>query len=47
MDKETVKTNMGEIPLEDYLDIIAMQLGFNDYYDLKTQGLTLASFTTE
>lgn len=38
---DTVKTNMGEIPKEDYLDIVAMQYGFNDYADLKKAGYTL------
>lgn len=31
-----VKTNMGSIPLEDYLDIKARQYGFDDYEDMKT-----------
>lgn len=33
-----VQTNIGEMPLEDYLDIKAQQFGFDDYEDLKNQG---------
>lgn len=40
-ENDTVKTNMGEIPKNDYLDIVAMQCGFDDYTDLKKQGYTL------
>ena len=36
-----VKTNMGLIPLEDYLDIRARQYGFDSYKDLKEEGLSL------
>lgn len=36
-----VKTNIGEIPLEDYLDIKARQSGFSDYEDMKSNGFTL------
>lgn len=42
MDKDdTVKTNMGEMPKNDYYDIAAMQYGFDDYEDLKRHGYTL------
>ena len=36
--KEMIKTNIGEMPVEDYLDIRARQLGFDDYKELKSQG---------
>lgn len=35
---ETVKTNIGEIPIEDYRDIKARQFGFDDYDDMYSQG---------
>lgn len=35
---KTVKTNIGSIPVEDFLDICAMQHGFSDYNDLREQG---------
>ena len=44
---KTIKTNMGEIPIEDYCDIIAMQHGFNDYEDMKNQGYTINILRTE
>ena len=36
-----VKTNIGDIPLEDYLDIESRKYGFEDYADLKSNGLSL------
>lgn len=36
-----IRTNIGAIPLEDYLDIKSTQLGFEDYEDLKSNGYTL------
>lgn len=36
-----IRTNIGAIPLEDYLDIKSTQLGFDDYEDLKSNGYTL------
>ena len=33
-----IKTNIGEIPLEDYLDIVASSFGFDSYEDLKKSG---------
>lgn len=48
-----VKTNMGMIPLEDYLDIRARQCGFEDYEEMKANGiyidaaLSVAVFETE
>lgn len=38
----TVKTNIGEMPIEDYRDIKARQLGFEDYEDMYAQGYRLA-----
>lgn len=32
---------MGKIPLEDYLEIQAISLGFESYEDLKNQGFNL------
>ena len=39
--EHTVKTNIGEMPLEDYRDIKASQLGFEDYNDMYSQGYRL------
>lgn len=36
-----IKTNIGEIPIEDYLDIKALQYGFDDYADMKSNGFSL------
>ena len=36
-----VNTNMGIIPLEDYLEIKAIELGFDSYDDLKDNGFTI------
>lgn len=36
-----IKTNMGEIPVVDYLDIRAGQLGYEDYNEMKADGLCL------
>ena len=36
-----VKTNIGEIPIEDYRDIRAYQCGFGSYEDLYSQGYRL------
>lgn len=33
-----IKTNLGEIPKEDYLEIMAMSYGFESYADLRDQG---------
>jgi hypothetical protein len=41
----TVKTNMGEIPIEDYRDIKARQFGFEDYEDMYAQGYRLSEET--
>lgn len=37
-ESEMVQTNIGEVPKKDYLDIKAMQYGFDDYQDMKEQG---------
>ena len=39
--KRTVKTNMGTMPVEDYLEIQAMQFGFDSYEDMKKQGYSI------
>ena len=39
--EHTVKTNIGEMPIEDYRDIKASQLGFEDYDDMYSQGYRL------
>lgn len=36
-----IETNMGIMPVEDYLDIMAMQYGFDDYKDLREHGMIL------
>lgn len=33
-----IKTNLGEIPNEDCLDMLAIQYGFDSYEDMKNQG---------
>lgn len=43
MDKEnTVKTNMGEIPFEDYCEIVAMQNGFSSYAEMREEGYSVS-----
>ena len=36
---QTVKTNIGTMPLEDYREIVAMQSGFDSYADMRSQGV--------
>lgn len=36
-----VKTNLGDIPLEDYFEIMAQQYGFSSYAELQQAGLTI------
>lgn len=36
-----IKTNMGEMPIEDYLEITAIQHGFDSYEDMATQGFSV------
>lgn len=38
---DMVSTNVGLIPKEDYLDIVAMQYGFESYEDLKKSGFEI------
>lgn len=33
-----IETNLGKIPLEDYLDIVAEASGFDDYSDMQNAG---------
>ena len=33
-----IKTNLGKVPLEDYLDIVAESSGFDDYSDMQNAG---------
>ena len=33
-----IKTNMGSIPIEDYLEIMALQYGFESYENMKSEG---------
>ncbi len=37
-EEQTVTTNIGEIPIEDYREIVAMQNGFDSYADMRKQG---------
>lgn len=41
MQREYVKTSHGLLPLEDYLDIRAMQNGFDDYEDMRNSGICI------
>ena len=43
--EKMVKTNIGEMPIEDYRDIKARQLGFEDYDDMYSQGYRLSEET--
>ena len=38
-----VKTNIGEMPLEEYRDIKARQFGFDDYDDMYCKGFRLGN----
>ena len=33
-----IQTNMGEMPLQDYLDIRALECGFDSYKELEKEG---------
>lgn len=37
-ESKTVKTNIGSIPLEYYLEICALQYGYNSYAELRADG---------
>lgn len=41
--EETVETNIGNIPVAEYRDIMAQQAGFNDYADMRRQGYKLGN----
>lgn len=41
--EETVETNIGNIPIAEYRDIMAQQAGFNDYADMRRQGYKLGN----
>ena len=41
-EEKHVETNMGNMPLEDYYDIVAMQHGYDSYDDMKKDGLIIA-----
>lgn len=41
INKRTVKTNIGTMPIEDYLEIQAIQSGFDSYEDMKKQGYSI------
>ena len=36
-----VSTNMDLIPKDDYLEIVALQAGYNSYEDMKKDGITI------
>lgn len=36
-----VQTNMGLMPLEDYLDIVASQYGYDSYEEMQAEGYTI------
>lgn len=38
---EYVKINMGEIPLRDYYEIVAIQNGFSSYEEMKKEGFSI------
>lgn len=41
MNKEYVKTNIGNIPLEDYYEIKAQQSGFSSYAEMRNSGFCI------
>lgn len=40
-EKTMIKTNMGEIPVADYLDMKAEELGYENYNEMKADGFYL------
>lgn len=42
---DKIDTNMGDIPVEDYCEIVAVQNGFNSYDDMKSNGVTISGIT--
>ena len=47
MENKYISTNMGDIPVWDYLDIVAIQNGFYDYEDVVKQGYHIEGSTKE
>lgn len=41
--EQMIGTNMGKMPIEDFREIYAMQLGFNDYADMRAQGICIGN----
>lgn len=41
MENTMIKTNMGEMPIEDYLNIKARQYGFDSYEELVAAGYSI------
>lgn len=42
-ENQTVDTNMGRMPIEDYREIVAMQHGFDSYEDMHSQGVRIGN----
>ena len=42
-----VKTNIGEVPIAEYCDMMAMQSGYDDYADMYAQGVRIGDGTDE
>lgn len=40
-DQKMVETNIGSIPIEDYLEIVAMQNGFDSYEQMRAEGFDI------
>lgn len=38
-----IETNIGLMPIEDYLDIVACQSGFDSYEDMRAEGYHLSN----
>lgn len=38
---DLVKTNIGEMPFEDYCEIVAIQHGFDSYAEMQEEGLCI------
>lgn len=39
-----IGSHLVQMPVEEYLDIKAMELGFNDYEDMKKNGLVIDGY---
>lgn len=46
-DEGYVETNIGKVPVKEYLDIQAMQYGFSSYADLRKAGYHIAGVDKE